>query len=113
MRGEQNEELQKETGEMGQRPQVNEAHVEKSPIDTRVVTSLGEDERLNKTKAKATKRKWKIQARTIEKMLVNENGPKILKRVKGDANGTSPNGKKRKIDKANYIDSSPLIAQSI
>ena len=62
IRGEQNEEIEKEAGEIGQKSQVNEAHVEKSPIDTRVVTSLGEDERLNKTKAKATKHKWKIQA---------------------------------------------------
>ena len=62
MRGEQNEELEKEAGEMGQRSHVNEAYLAKSPIDTRVVTSQGEGERLNKTKAKATKHKWKIQA---------------------------------------------------
>lgn len=113
MRGKQNEEIEKKVGEMGQRSQVNEAHVKKGPIDTSVEISLGEDGRLNKTKAKATKRKWKIQARTIEKRSVNENEPKILKRLKGDANGTSPNGKKRKIDKAIYIDSPPLIAQSM
>ncbi|KAK9222541.1 hypothetical protein WN944_010977 [Citrus x changshan-huyou] len=62
MRGEQMEELENEAGEMGQRSHVNEAYLAKSPIDTRVVTSQGEGERLNKTKAKATKHKWKIQA---------------------------------------------------
>ncbi|KAL9425867.1 hypothetical protein AB3S75_032771 [Citrus x aurantiifolia] len=90
---EQNGDLMKETGEMGRLSQVNEAQSEMSPIKTQAVLSCEESERLNKIK----KRKWKLQARTIEKNSLEENGPKLLKKPSGDANWVSPDGKRRKI----------------
>ena len=83
----------KETREMRRISLVNEAQSEMSPIETQVVVSCEEGERLNKTKTKIKKRKWKLQA-TIEKNSLEENGPKLLKKPSGEANWVSPDGKK-------------------
>ncbi|KAK9182952.1 hypothetical protein WN944_026100 [Citrus x changshan-huyou] len=68
-----------------------------SPIETQAVVNCEEGKRLNKTKAKTKKRKWKLQVRTIEKNSLEENGPKLLKKPSGEANWVSPDGKRRKI----------------
>ena len=108
---EQNGDLVKATREIRRILQVNEAQSEMSPIETQVVISCEEGERLNKIKTKSKKRKWKLQARTIEKNSLGENGPKLLQKPSGDANWVSPDGKRRKISNLDQGDICLIEAQ--
>ncbi|KAK9212162.1 hypothetical protein WN943_001543 [Citrus x changshan-huyou] len=76
--------------------QESQAQVRKSPNEAYVESGLGETARTYATQKKIKKRKWKLQARAIERTPVDVERVKSLKRFNGDFNGDSPDAKRKR-----------------
>ena len=87
---------EKEKEKEFQYSQGSQAQVKESPNEPHAESGLGETARTYATQKKIKKRKWKLQARAIERTPVNVERVKNLKRFNGEFNGDSPEAKRRR-----------------
>ncbi|KAL9446099.1 hypothetical protein AB3S75_013884 [Citrus x aurantiifolia] len=87
---------EKEKEKEFQYSQGSQAQIKASPTEPHAESGLGETARTYATQKKIKKRKWKLQARAIERTLVNVERVKNLKRLNGEFNGDSPEAKRQR-----------------